>query len=355
MNATLIIPTLNPDSRFPDVVAGLLAAGFPQVIVVNDGSAAEYLPVFRKIETLSGVTLLTHDENYGKGRALKTAFSYCISQGCTGSVITVDSDGQHLPDDVVRCAETLQAHPDDVVLGVRAFRHAGVPARSRFGNLLTSLIFRFACGIRISDTQTGLRAFPVKYLPLLCEIKGERYEYETEMLLELNRQNVSFREVTIQTVYIDQNKGSHFHPLRDSFRVYRVILKFMLSSVLSFLIDYGIFTLLVMLFAHRLPRTERLFLATVTARVISSLFNFTMNKRLVFRSDASTGSTMLKYYVLCAIQTALSYGLVYIFSSLLQTSGFWESLIKICADAVLFFISFHIQRRFVFRNNNTLH
>ena len=254
MNVTIIVPSLNPDEKMVNTVRGILAEGFNDIVVVDDGSAAEYKEPFATVAAMEGVTVLTHEVNKGKGRAMKTAFAYIAeNRPDSRGVVTVDGDGQHLPKDIRACAEAMIAEKDKVVLGVRDFSRPEVPFKSRNGNNITKAVFRILCGIRISDTQTGLRAIPAQYLPLMCEIAGERYEYETNQLLILKDKEIALHEVVIDTVYIDDNASSHFHPFRDSWRIYKIIFKhvgtsvlakFLGASLVSFLVDTLLFFLI---------------------------------------------------------------------------------------------------------------
>ena len=229
MNVTIIVPSLDPDEKLMQVVEGLLAEGFTDIVLVNDGSHDDHLAPFREAAEHPEVTVLNHEVNKGKGRAMKTAFAWCIqNRPDIDGVVTVDGDNQHRPADVRRCAEAMLAAPDKVWLGVRDFSLEQVPLRSRFGNTVTRNVVWLACGSRITDTQTGLRAIAARHLPLMCEIEGERYEYETQMLLDLRGTGVGVGEVVIDTVYIDENQTSHFNTLRDSWKIYRIILRHML-------------------------------------------------------------------------------------------------------------------------------
>ena len=231
MNVTIIVPSLDPDEKLCMVVDGLLAEGLRDIVLVNDGSHADHLASFEQAAARPGVTVLTHEVNKGKGRALKTAFTWCLEHrpGIDG-VVTVDGDNQHLPRDVRRCAEAMIADPGRLWLGVRDFSLDQVPWRSRFGNNLTRGIMRVACGVDVTDTQTGLRAIPAAALPLMCSVEGERYEYETEMLLSVRKAGIGIGEVVIETVYIDENETSHFHPLKDSWKIYRIIFRHMFRA-----------------------------------------------------------------------------------------------------------------------------
>ncbi len=347
---TIVLPSLNPDEKLNKVVDGLLSAGFEDIVLVNDGSDEAHLGPFRQAAAHKEVTLLTHEVNKGKGRALKTAFSYVVdNRKQTAGVITVDGDNQHTVKDIRACAEKMLECKDKVILGCRDFTQDNVPWKSRVGNVSTSLVFRLFCGIKISDTQTGLRAIPYQYLPLMCEVEGERFEYETQMLFAIKKNHIGMEEVKIETVYLEDNASTHFDPIKDSLKIYKIIFKFMISSGTSFLIDYGIYSLLVFLIGGNFSRGLRLFIATFAARAVSSICNYAMNKKAVFKSKASVSRSLIRYYILCVFQTAASYGLVYLLSSLCRAGSFLEIVLKLAVDIVLFIISFQIQHRWVFK------
>lgn len=346
---TVIIPSYQPDGKLVEVVEGLVKKGFQDIVVVDDGGGEMYKPVFAKVSALSGVALLAHPENRGKGCALKTAFEYCIKErpNCSG-VVTVDGDNQHHVDDIYACCEKMSEKPDHVILGARNFSAKEVPFRSRFGNVLTKGVFRFVCGIKITDTQTGLRAIPAQYLPAMTEIEGSRYEYETNMLLELKTRGIPFKEVTIRTIYLDENDSSHFNPLKDSIRIYRTIFAFAASSFASSLIDLLLFYLCISFLTHVMPGGAwNIVTATAVARVCSSLFNYNMNRRKVFRGGGR--NSIIKYYILCVLQFAASAGLVSFVSCLFPAGSFGKTLIKAAIDILLFLLSYQIQREWVFR------
>lgn len=345
----MVIPSYQPDGKLTEVVERLIEKGFQDIVVVDDGGGKAYAPVFEKVSGFPGVTLLTHPENRGKGCALKTAFEYCIKErpDCSG-VVTVDGDNQHHADDIYACCEKMSEKPDHVILGARDFSAKEVPFRSRFGNILTKGVFRLVCGIKITDTQTGLRAIPAQYLPVMTEIEGSRYEYETNMLLELKARGIPFEEVTIRTIYLDENDSSHFNPLKDSIRIYRTIFAFAASSFASSLIDLLLFYLCIRFLTYAVPEGMwNIAIATAAARVCSSLFNYNMNRRKVFRGGSK--NSIIKYYVLCVLQFAASAGLVSLVSYLLPAGSLGKTLIKAVIDVLLFLFSYQIQREWVFR------
>ena len=353
MNATVIIPSLNPDEKIISTVQSLVDVGFDDIILVNDGSKDEFKKRFEEAKYFSGVTVLVHEVNKGKGRAMKTAFEYILNNRPNKpNVITVDGDGQHLAVDVKKCIELLEENPHAFVMGVRNFNDENVPARSRFGNKITRTVFRLLCGIKVSDTQTGLRAIPFEHLPLMLQIDGDRYEYETNQLFAVKQAGIEFKETVINTVYIEENQTSHFRPIRDSIRIYGVIIKYIASSLASTLVDVSLFTLLNIIFGKLGFSNElRIILAEAIARIISSFVNFSLNRKVVFKSKEKFGSTMLRYYILCVCQLAASTGLVYLFSTVifkLSDGSLFDTLIKIVVDTFLFFLSFRIQQTWVF-------
>ncbi len=352
---SIIIPSLNPDQKLVQVVQSLIQAGFQDIILVNDGSDNEHMQPFQTVAQYSQCTILVHEQNKGKGRALKTAFSFVLEQrpNCLG-VITVDGDNQHKANDIEACMRTMLQNKNQVILGCRDFSGDHVPPRSKFGNNMTSWVFRYICGLRISDTQTGLRAIPREYLADFIALSGERFEYETNMLLRLKEKKIPFQEVTIETVYIEENASSHFNPIVDSFKIYKLIFayffKFIFSSAASCLLDLGLYTGIGIIGRQFLPLKQSILVATVLARMGSSLFNFTLNRKAVFHSTESVKSTMLKYYILCAVQMLLSYGGVWGIVSALQLQSYGASvIIKVVVDCILFLFSYQIQKRWVFK------
>ncbi len=344
----IVIPSLDPDEKLIKTVDGLKAAGFANFVLVDDGSAPENHKFFPSES--ENITVLRHRTNRGKGSALKTAFRY-ILDNCTDdfAVITVDGDGQHLPHDVVKVALAL-TNDSTIVLGCRDFDDKNVPKRSRFGNKTTSLVFKLLCGLKITDTQTGLRAFPKALIRELLDIKGDRFEYETNMLLKCGQLGAQLTEVKIDTVYIEENKTSHFHPIKDSLRIYRFIFMYFISAFLSFVTDISLFYVFCKLFSTVFGVWAEA-VATVSARFCSSVLNFTLNRKAVFESKKKIRETLFRYIILATCQMAVSAGLVTLICFILRSTPFGSTLVKIAVDTLLFFVSYRIQRCWVFREN----
>lgn len=355
-NISVVLPSLDPDEKLTAVIDGLLEIGFQDIILVNDGSDPDNLHFFEEAAAHPQVQLLHHPVNRGKGAALKTAFAWFLNNRPEGlGVVTVDGDNQHHPEDTLACVLEM-IRTGRVILGCRDFTLSHVPARSRFGNNLTCGVFKVFCGMNISDTQTGLRAIPRQAVEAFCSVRGERFEYETNMLLCLKEQDIPFGEVKIRTVYIEENKSSHFRAVRDSVRIYALILKhffrYTVSSILSAMVDTGTFALLSWLLGGIWGGLLLDAVTTGGARVLSSLFNFFLNKTLVFRSGASTGRSLVRYYCLALpiflAQLGLTHG-VYRLLGIGSTQTVLRTLIYVVVMTVLYLISFAVQQRWVFR------
>ena len=354
-NITVVLPSLDPDTKLITVIDGLLEHGFSDIILVNDGSKPENLYYFEEAARHPEVHLLHHEVNRGKGAALKTAFRWFLeNRPDAAGVITVDGDNQHHPEDTKACALRM-VETGNIILGVRDFSQPDVPARSRSGNRITSFVFKIFVGMTLSDTQTGLRALPRTALPQLCDVSGDRFEYETNMLLAMKSQQLGFEEVPIRTVYIEENKSSHFRAVRDSWRIYKLIfshfIRCALSSVVSGVVDEGLY----MLLSHLLSTVLSGFLLTAIpgaiARIVSSLLNFFINKKLVFESKGSTGKAMLRYFLLAVplaiAQLSLTYGTISLFN-VGNDQIFLRGVLYAVVMAFLFIISYIIQQRWVF-------
>lgn len=348
MELAIVIPSYKPDDKCRAVIDELIASQFSRIIVVDDGGEEEYASFFTKLKTFKEVTVLHHAKNQGKGRALKTAFHYILNEDIpVDGVITIDADGQHLLSDMQKVAEQMRETPDAVILGARDFTQKDVPFRSRFGNRFTRLLFRLSTGTVLTDTQTGLRGLPIQHLPLMLEIKGERFEYEMNVLGSLKRNEIPIEEVEIETVYLDENKSSHFHPLRDSFHIYKIFLFYGMSGGASLVLDLGLYSLFIYLWKEDSPQMFIIF-ATIAARVLSSLFNYFVNRHKVFGQGSS--KSFVRYYLLAAFIMAASAGSVHLLYT--EWLGRGEVVLKILVDSVLFIFGFIVQRAWVFRKEN---
>lgn len=351
-DAVVLIPSLEPDERLPRYVEALLEKGFEHIVVVDDGSGPNYRPIFDALAAMPGCEVARHEVNRGKGAALKTGYALIAERfpACSG-VITADADGQHTVADVWRLAEALTRGERKLYLGSRDFSLPHVPKKSRYGNWITSGVFRLFYGQWLPDTQTGLRAFRREELELMRHVEGERYEYEMRVLIACARAGIPMESITIETVYENNNEGSHFHPLRDSYRIYKVILgsfvKFMGTSILCVAIDQGLAWLLrdVLLLNMGIDHNGLIWASGLLARLVSSVCNYQLNKSLVFKLRGSARTAVWRYVLLCVAVICVSNLCV----QLLSAVGMEEGVAKIICDTVLYFLNYSVQNRWVFR------
>lgn len=352
---SVVLPSLDPDEKLNAVIDGLLEYGFSNIILVNDGSKQENLHYFTDAAAAHPeIHLLHHEVNRGKGAALKTAFRWFLDNCPEGvGVVTVDGDNQHHPEDTRACCEKM-LETGHCILGCRDFTLDHVPKRSRFGNHTTSLVFKTFVGMTISDTQTGLRALPREAVEELVDVAGDRFEYETNMLLAFKEKAIPFEENKIRTVYIEENKSSHFRTFVDSWRIYKLILahffRYTVNSLVCAVVDTGLFTLFTVMLKKVLEGFALTAAAGAGARVISSLLNFFLNKKLVFKSSADTGRTLLRYYCLAVpqmlLQILLTDGAYVLFH--IKPTGVLHTLIYVIVMVLLYIIGYMIQQRWVF-------
>ena len=339
-NIAILIPSFNPDRNLINLVTKLSIDSWSQIVIVNDGSINESNHIFDKLKDINNVLVISHSSNKGKGAALKTGIKHINDNAKTiKGIITVDADGQHLVDDVQKIAKSAQERENDVIFGVRSFGD-NIPFRSKFGNNLTKRLLYIFNGISISDTQTGLRYLPVSIFSELLTLTGNKYEYELECLFAINRLGYNITQIQIQTVYMDNNSGSHFRPLIDSARIYMVFARFSFSSLLSFGLDITIFALF-------LSYSQSIFAATIMARVISGVFNFILNRNFVFQVYDKNNliKESISYIILWTILMLLS-ALIVSFAE--ESSSYVVILLKILVDLLLFFIAFYVQKNIIF-------
>lgn len=351
-DAVILIPSLEPDERLPAYIDRLAQNGFGHVVVVDDGSAESYQPIFERIAAMDRVQVLHHDVNHGKGVALKTGYKW-IRENLPeiSGVITADADGQHTVPDCVHLAEELEKGQRALYLGSRDFSQKNVPPKSRTGNRFTSILFLLLYGKWLEDTQTGLRAFRKEDLDFMIGVEGERFEYEMNVLVACARHDLPMVPIPIETIYEDENRGTHYHPFRDSMRIFKVLargfIKFMGSSLLCVLIDQVIFNLLnLAVFHNGATKLARLILiSTAIARVISASANFLLNKKFVFKLKGHAAGAAWRYAALCVAVMLASAGCVW----LLGQAGINSTIAKIIVDTLLYFVNFRVQQKWVFR------
>lgn len=352
----VIVPAYNPDKKLFLKFANELVKEFSKIIVINDGSKKECDETFEEIAELGNIKIVKHGVNLGKGRALKTAFNEVINNysDCIGAVCA-DCDGQHCVEDIIKCYEALKQNKNNYILGARDFNQHDVPAKSRYGNKITRNIFKLFIGIKIQDTQTGLRALGIDLMKKFMKVNGERYEFETNVLIECKDECIDITEVPIKTIYIEKNQTSHFNPIKDSICIYKLFAKYILSAISSFLIDIVLFYFFykwlnnwniikeVTVFG-KWNIINNIIVATIAARIISSLYNFRINGKMVFKSRNK--KSLRRYIALVIIQMFMS---AFAVNFICAITALPDLLVKVIVDLIIFVINFVVQREFVFK------
>ncbi|MBQ1251562.1 MAG: bifunctional glycosyltransferase family 2/GtrA family protein [Firmicutes bacterium] len=348
----LIVPALEPRKEFSDFVDELLQLNIGPVVIIDDGSGKKHRNQFRAINAKENCTVLYHEHNYGKGAAIKTGIKWSLDHYYSfKGIITVDCDGQHLLKDVKAVYDKLISVDDDnLVLGVRDFEHDEIPRMNLYGNRVASKMMKTLYSIDLNDTQTGLRGFTYPCLEWLMEIPGDGYDYELNVLIESKKKGISFHLVDVDTVYFRRNIDSHYQPFADTWKITKImakgIVRYFASSLTSTAVDFFLFIVLTQFFFSHMHMSLRIMLATIIARIFSSVVNYSLNKNLVFSQNTSMES-MGKYYTVWGCQVCVSIMLVMLFTHL---TGLDEVFIKLPVDACLALISYQLQLRWVFHD-----
>lgn len=349
MDTVILIPAYKPTSALLETAASLSEAGC-SVLVVDDGSGEAYAETFQKAASIRGVTVIHQNPNQGKGAAIKQGIRYVV-QNCPACayIVTADADGQHTTQDILALSQELHKQ-GGFVIGARQFE-GQVPLRSRFGNSITKLVFMVAAGKKCSDTQTGLRGFSRDLFSFMQNIKGDRYEYEMNVLMQCAQGDIEIREIPIKTVYENNNEGSHFRTVVDSVRIYWIILfystlvRYGLSAVFCFLLDFSALSIL----EHFIQKP--IALPTLLARCISSPINYLINRKIVFNSNANKATSFLSYLALAACVIGVKMGLMTLLVDLL---GWHYALSNILIEVVVFISNFLIQKLVIFRKKKRI-
>ncbi len=366
LDTVVLIPSLHPNHLLTEYVDHLTQKGFTSILIVDDGSGPDrkYQDIFEELNSRVNCTVIGYPENHGKGYALKHGMAY-IQQHYPNApgVVTADSDGQHTAPDVMKLAQRLTEKQDSLLIGSRDFSHRNknIPFKSRAGNRLTSFFYMLLYGQWLPDTQTGLRAFSIGLIPFMMSIPGDRFEYEMNMLIYCSGEKVPFDIVPIDTIYIEDNKSSHFRAFHDSMRIYKQLFgnffKYTSSSILSALLDLLLFILLdkwvLGLFVGDALKTTvfrnaylHVLVAKAIARIASSTFNYKVNQKYVFDEKSSAASAR-RYALLAILNVIVS---SFVIAEVNRLLGIDNAILAIITDTILYIINYRIQKAWVFKN-----
>lgn len=341
----IIIPAYNPNERLVNLIEALVNLSKDPIIIVNDGSLETSLKYFNQAKQF-GCNIVNHKENKGKGAAIKTGIQYANENFFNFSgYITCDADGQHLPKDILKVSMTLEDNPEMLILGHRNFKSKNVPFKSKVGNYISAKYFYINTKTKCTDTQTGLRGIPYYLTDEMLRIQENRYDYEMMFLMNVAKLGIKFLEVDITTVYLDNNSESHFRPVIDSIRIYKKPLKFALTSFSSALLDLFVFTILIAIPNNKVAIV--ILIATISARIISGIYNFLLNRIWSFNSKSPIKKQFYKYLILYISQLVLSILIV----SILSIIPIHLTVIKAVVDSTLFIGSYFIQKNWVFKTS----
>jgi glycosyltransferase involved in cell wall biosynthesis len=210
----VLVPTYNNEQSLGKVLNSLLLYT-DQIIVVNDGSTDSTLTILQQFPQIN---LVSYTQNQGKGHALRTGFRHAVKSGYEYA-ITIDSDGQHFAEDLGKFLKKLEDHPTAIIIGARNMDQSSVPGKSSFGNKFSNFWFWVETGLKMSDTQSGYRLYPVKLLenhPFITR----KFEFEIEVLVSSAWRGIEITEVPVRVFYAEkENRVSHFRPFKDFTRI----------------------------------------------------------------------------------------------------------------------------------------
>lgn len=214
MEYCVIIPTYNNEKTVEGVISGVLKIT-KNVIVINDGSTDITNDILKKFSFL---TIISYEKNRGKGFAIRKGFEVAIAKRYLYAV-TIDSDGQHFPEDIVTLISKIDKEPDTLIIGARNLAPEELSKGSSFANRFSNFWYRFLTGIKLPDTQTGFRLYPLKPLTGMRFYTG-KYEFELEVLVRAAWRGISIESVPVRVFYPSRTERvSHFRPFMDFFRI----------------------------------------------------------------------------------------------------------------------------------------
>ena len=300
-DVVILIPSYEPDEYMVNTVKELANNNLP-VLVVNDGSSKEYDPIFNQIKDIA--KYIGYDTNRGKGGALKEGFKNIPTLFPDAKyVITADGDGQHATKDILKVYELLK-EKDELVLGIRQFDRT-VPFRSRFGNEWTKFNRTLLTKNYLQDDQCGLRGFPVRYIPELLKIKGERYDYEINQLTSFQLRDYRIETTPIDVIYLDNNSRSHFKNLLDTFLLHLKIIYHALPALFCL---GALITSLILLYAFNYSYYHLMVFPTYIASTV--LYVGLLD---IFERSKKPGRRLLKELLFSIIKMTFVFLMMYLF------------------------------------------
>ena len=213
LNGCIIIPTYNNEKTLRRVLDKTLVFT-NEIIVVNDGSTDSTVEILKEYPQIK----INHQpKNQGKGMALRTGFKEALKLGFDYAV-TIDSDGQHFPEDIPVFLEEIQKNGEALLIGDRNMEQEGIPGKSSFGNRFSNFWYQFETGIQLNDTQSGFRLYPIRRMKDL-KFFTQKFEFEIEVIVKAAWAGIPVKNVPIQVLYDESERVSHFRPFKDFTRI----------------------------------------------------------------------------------------------------------------------------------------
>ncbi len=340
----VIIPAYNPGEVMIEFITKLFCAGFKNIVIIDDGSKEESRGVISDAESF-GCRIVRHAVNMGKGRSLKDALNYIsiYMTNCKYGIV-LDCEGRQNIKSINELANALIENPDSLVLACRNYRSKTVKFKNVITNFFTRLAMILFCGISVYDTKTTFRAFSIETAMKFINTAGERYDYEVNVILESKAKEVKIKEIKVDDSNFE-NKKSHYNPLRDSFNLYKIFLRYVLVALITYGVDLGLFRLL-MEYLKIISPIYYTVIDTVIARVVSSFVGFLIKRNKVFKTKEHTAATTAKYYIVTFGQMLVSAISVWLIQRIWHVD---VVVIKMIVDFILFIIGFVLQREWVFK------
>jgi len=336
MKLIAIIPAYNPGEEIREVIRETLNH-VDFAVVVDDGCDEKNQNLINEWAEDARVILVRHKENLGKGHAIFSGFKKALDLE-SDFLVTLDSDGQHRPEEIKKFKSYLEREEADLLIGERETK--AMPLKSRAGNVFTEKIFNFFFDSGVRDTQSGFRAFSKKFVASIMESESPgRYETEMNILIRAIKEGRKIGRVSIETIYKDNNRGSKFRPIKDSWRVIRQFAKFAVFAFSAFLLDYGIYAALNFFGGVYFVK------ANVISKTIAVVYYFFANKYLVFHSEGDTAREAERYILIVAINILITSSFLYL---LVVGTGLSKYIAKPTADAIMFLLNFILMKRFVY-------
>lgn len=352
----LVIPAYDPPRSLADYVSSLIYAGFDKIIIVNDGSGTECLPVFMKLARI-GCRIVTHEERQGMGAALKTGF-LCYQEnysGKTDGVITLNADCQLAVREVEKVASSLSNEQKmgsfALVVGTRSFDGPEVTSYDEKMNKATKTIYRILFGLSLQDPVSSTLGIPDVRVPECIAVAVNGYGYDSSLLIAL--EDAGILQVPVKYPKRDPDAEQHFRKGKDTFlillSIFKKFIMYSVTSLMATFVDlllFGIFTSVT--FAGN---PMAIIYSTILARVVSGSVNYILTKHFVFRYQSRAkeqARSAGQFVVLQAAQCLASAFSVHILDLLLNGNVVG---LKVLVDAILFFVSYKVQHKYIFKDS----